>query len=236
MGETESLRALMEADRWIERVGARRAHLAEAGELAALEVELRALLTQLREAEARLAPMKGAYEEVARESSRLRDRARSLDTTLSSSTASARELTALQGELANVRTRLAECEDRELELLVDAEPLQDEVDAVKRKAQPGVARRAELIDVVAQLQASLEDELIALRLARGEKTTDVAPALLNRYETAMAHAGTSGAAQVVEGHCDGCRIALSPLDLDRFRNLAADTFMVCPECGRLLLA
>ncbi len=236
MGETESVRALMEADRWIERVSSRRTHLAEAGELAALEVELRALLAQLREAEVRLAPVKDAFEEVARESSRLRERARSLDRTLSSSTASARELAALQGELANVRTRLAESEDRELELLIAAEPLQDEVDSVKRRAQPGVERRSELIDVVAQLQASLEDELIALRIARSAKAADVAPALLARYETAMAHAGTSGAAQVVDGHCDGCRLALSPLDFDRFRNLPADTFMVCPECGRLLLA
>ena len=236
MGETEALRTLMEADRWIERVGAKRSRLAEAGELAGLEADLRALLGELRDAEARLAPVKEAYEEAARESSRLRERARTLDATLSSSTASARELAALQGELANVRTRLAVSEDRELELLIEAEPLQGDVDAVKRRAQPGVARRAELVDVVAQLQASLDDELVALRRERAEKASEVAPALLARYEAAMNHAGTSGAAQVVDGHCDGCRLALSPLDLDRFRNLPADAVMVCPECGRLLLA
>jgi predicted nucleic acid-binding Zn-ribbon protein len=47
--------------------------------------------------------------------------------------------------------------------------------------------------------------------------------------------GTSGAALVVEGRCDGCRLALSPLDFDRFKAQAPETFMDCPECGRLLL-
>jgi predicted nucleic acid-binding Zn-ribbon protein len=40
---------------------------------------------------------------------------------------------------------------------------------------------------------------------------------------------------VVEGRCDGCRLALAPLDHDRFKSRALDTFMDCPECGRLLL-
>jgi predicted nucleic acid-binding Zn-ribbon protein len=56
-----------------------------------------------------------------------------------------------------------------------------------------------------------------------------------RYDVAMTRAGTSGAAQVVEGRCEGCRLALAPLDYDHFKAQAPDTFMDCPECGRLLL-
>jgi uncharacterized protein len=225
----------MEADRWIDRVSAQKTHLPESAELTTLESELRQLLGELKVAEARLAPVKTAYDEVSRESKRLKDRAGDLDATLTASTAHARELTALQGELAHVRSLLSESEDRELDLLLQVEPLEDEVASIKRRAQPGVLKRSELTEAIAQLRSSLDDELVALKEARAETATTLPATLLARYEAALAHAGTSGAAQVVEGRCDGCRLALSPLDYDRFKSLPLDKFMDCPECGRLLI-
>jgi uncharacterized protein len=235
VSETDDVRALMEADRWIDRVTSQKTHLPELAELTSLEAELRQLLKDLHEAESLVAPVKSEYEGVARESAHLKDRARDLDARLSSSTANARELTALQSELTHVRGLLAENEDRELELLMQVEPLDEKVASIKATAQPGVARRAELVDTIAQLRATLDEELVALRESRASKAAPLPAALLSRYEAALKRSGTSGAAQVVDGRCDGCRIALSPLDFDRFKSLAPDTFMDCPECGRLLL-
>lgn len=225
----------MEADRWIDRVSTQKTHLPEIAELATLEVELRGLLKDLHEAEGRLAPVKSAYDDVSRESERLKNRANDLDATLASSTANARELAALQKELTHVRDLLSEREDRELELLLELEPREGEVESIKRRAQPGVGRRSELIDVIAKLQSTLDEELLSLRRSREELVGAVAANLLARYDVALARASTSGAAQVVEGRCDGCRLALSPLDHDRFKSQALDTFVDCPECGRLLL-
>lgn len=235
VSKAESLRALMEVDRWIERIRAQRSHLPELAELANLEAELRGLLGELRTAEADLAPLKSEHERVAEESLRLRKRERDLDAALSSSTANARELSALQGELTHVRELLAASEDRELELLVALEPLEEAVSTIKQRAQPGVARRGELQAAINELGASLDEELAAQRAARVEIADAVAPALRARYEAAMARVGVSGAEQVIEGRCDGCRIALSPLDYDRFKSLDEDDFMDCPSCGRLLL-
>ena len=109
------------------------------------------------------------------------------------------------------------------------------VNAVKERAQPAVARRTELQGVILQLQATLDEELASLREARHERAAALSPELLARYDAAFARVGTSGAAQVDAGRCDGCRIALSPLDHDRWKGQAAGTFMTCPECGRLLL-
>jgi predicted nucleic acid-binding Zn-ribbon protein len=225
----------MEADRWIDRVSSQKTHLPEIAELTELEAELRRLLHDLRESEGRLTPVQRAYEDAAGESGRLKKRATDLDATLKSSTANARELTALQSELEHVRTLLNESEDRELERLMEFEAAENEVASIKQRAQPGVLRRSELMEAIAQLQASLEEELVSLRVARSDRTLVLPAALLARYDVAMARVGTSGAAQVVEGRCDGCRIALSPLDYDRFRAQGVDTFMECPECGRLLL-
>ena len=235
MSETDALRALMEADRWIERVTGQRSHLPEIAELATLEVELRGLLVELRAAEAALAPLMATYEVVAKESGRLKTRASDLDATLASSTANARELAALQNELTHVRALLGESEDRELELLLAVEPVEAKVASIKTRAQPSVLRRTELRDVIAQLQATLDEELVALRRDRDERATALSLSLFSRYDAALARSGTSGAAQVVEGRCDGCRIALSPLDFDRWKSQAPSTYLDCPECGRLLL-
>jgi predicted nucleic acid-binding Zn-ribbon protein len=226
----------MEADRWIDRVNAQKTHLPEMAELAALEIELRAQLKALNEAQTALTPVRTAYEESQREGERLRARAENLDKTLSNSTANARELAALQTELQHVRALLERSDDLELEYLMAVEPLDEAVRAVKAAAQPAVARRSELQATIGELQVSLDDEMLALRTTRVEKASAVPPELLTRYEAAFARVGTSGASQVVSGHCDGCRIALSPLDLDRWKGQPEGTFMSCPECGRLLLA
>jgi hypothetical protein len=225
----------MEADRWIDKVSAQKTHLAEMVELTALEVDLRGLLKSLNEAQATLAPVQSSYEGAQREGERLRTRAEGLDKTLSNSTANARELAALQTELVHVRELLERNDDRELELLMAVEPLDDAVRSIKAEAQPAVARRGELQSAITELHGSLDEELVALRGQRSALASAVAAPLLARYEAAFARVGTSGAAQVVSGHCDGCRIALSPLDVDRWKGQPEGSFMTCPECGRLLL-
>ncbi len=57
----------MEADRWIDRVGTQKTHLPELAELSALEVELRAQLKALNEAQATLEPVRRAYDEAQHE-------------------------------------------------------------------------------------------------------------------------------------------------------------------------
>lgn len=236
MSESDALRSLMEADRWVERVSAQRNHLAEMAELSTLEGELRGLLGALREAETALAPIRTAFEDAEKEAERLRRRVGDLDRTLAASTANARELTALQREVEHVRELLGRSEDRELEYLVALEPLEDEMAAIKARAQPGMGRRVELQAIIKDLQDSLDEELVALRATRAEKAQTLSAELLARYDYAYARVGGSGAAQVNAGRCDGCRIALSPLDVDRWKAQPAGTFMACPECTRLLLA
>jgi predicted nucleic acid-binding Zn-ribbon protein len=233
--ETEELRALMQADRWIERVASQREHLPEMTELAALEGNLRSLSKALEEAKNALSPVRSSYEAVERETSRLAKRGAELERTLAASTANVRELTVLHAELEHVRELLALAEDRELELLIEVEPLDEQVAAIKGQAQPGLVRRGELQGIIAELQASLDEELVALRRGRDEAAGALSSELAARYEGLKKRVGTSGAAQVDEGRCDGCRIALSPLDLSRYKAQPAGEFMTCAECGRLLV-
>jgi hypothetical protein len=235
MDHLDTLRALLDADRWIERVHAQREHLPELAELATLEGELRALLAALQEAQATAAPVRAAYLTAQEAARRHLARAHDLEGALATSTGSARELSAMTHELEQVRAHVRDAEDEELNRLLELEPLDEAVAAIKERAQPGVARREELRDVVTQLRASLDEEIAALRVSRGELALSLEPEWRQRYETALARAGVAGAARVDAGRCDGCRLALSPLDRDRVARLEPGVVMDCPACGRLLL-
>jgi predicted nucleic acid-binding Zn-ribbon protein len=233
--QIETLRALNDADRWIERVVAQREHLPELEEQAGVETELRSLLAALQEAQQSAEPVRRSYISAQETAKRLSTRATDLEVALASSTGSARDLSAMQHELEQVRERVGAAEDEELNFLLELEPLDDTIAAIKARAQPGVARRAQLQADVAQLRATLNDEVVALRQSRAGLASSLEPQWRQRYDAALSRAGISGAAYVDSGRCDGCRIALSPLDFDRFRHLETGVVMDCPECGRLLL-
>jgi len=137
--------------------------------------------------------------------------------------------------LENLTTRLSDAEDTEVALLLDLEPMDELADALRAAAAPLVEHRAQLKDAIRELSASLLDERAHLQVERANVAASVAPALLGRYEEALARSGVSGAARYDTGRCDGCRIALSPLDRDRIRALGEGDFLSCPECGRILL-
>jgi predicted nucleic acid-binding Zn-ribbon protein len=235
MSDLESLQALMEADRWIDKVRAQREHLAEITELADVEKELRSLASRLGEIEAVRRPARDAFNEAADRAESLRQRRSELERRMQSATAPARELTAMQQELDHLAKILNEAEDQEVGLLLELEPLDEVAHEIKTQAQPLAQRRAELQGTIRELQGSIDDELVHLREARAKSVENVSVALRARYDTALARSGVSGAARFDEGRCDGCRIALSPLDRDRVRQLGTNSFLDCPECGRILL-
>ena len=225
----------MEADRWVERVIAQRNHLPEMAELALLEEELRSLVASLKQAQVDQAPIQKKYSELQDGAEKLRKRSHDIQAKLDSSTANARELSALQTEIEHVRELLSKAEDLELEAFLELEPLDQSVENIKAAAQPKMERRAELQAQIVSLQATLDDEIISLRSSREVCAAQVQSELLKAYEAAHKRVGISGAAQVDNARCDGCRIELSPLDFDRWKAQPQDSFMACPECGRLLL-
>ncbi len=235
MTDADALRALMEADRWIDRVSAQRDHLPEAEELAALEAELRGEVGAIRDAEGALAPLRAAYDEVATRADRVQQRRRELETALASSTGGARDLSAMHHELESVSAQGDVADEEALGLLETLEEHDAVVKRLRHEIRPKLARREELRGTVEQLRASLDEEVASLRAAREERARAVSDTLLARYQRALTRAGTSGASQIVSGRCDGCRIALAPLDLDRAKGQAEGAFMDCPSCGRILL-
>jgi predicted nucleic acid-binding Zn-ribbon protein len=235
MNDRETLLALMEADRWIERVKSQRVALPEIDELRGVEDELRELAARLHSVEAELRPTRDAFNAAADSANSLRQRRSELEARLSTASAPARELAAMNQELGNLTRRLSDAEDTEVALLLELEPMEQVVEEIRTQAQPLAHRRHGLHEAITSLQASLDDELANLRTAR-EITAEAVPSMLRRrYDTALVRSGISGAACFDGVRCDGCRISLAPVDADRIKALGENQFLDCPSCGRLLV-
>jgi len=229
------LREIVELDRLLDRLAYQRDHGAEAAELAKVEHHLRELAGELKAVEATRAPLVAELNAVRAEIEGLRARRGSLEARLASSTGGAKELGALSHEIETLTATISTREDREIELVLLDEPYADRVAEIRRAAEPLVERRVELQAAVAAAVAAFDDELAVTREARATAAAPVEAALLQRYEHIKQRVGVSGAAFESDGRCDGCRMALSPLDRDRFHAVANDATFTCPECGRLLL-
>lgn len=236
MSELETLARLRDADRWLDRLKAQRDHLPELAELDEVEHQLRVLADRLRDVEADRRPTREAFQAAVDRAESLRQRRRDLEARLGTASGPGRDLAAMSAELDRLVQSLSEAEDSEVALLLELEPLEELTAEIKGTAQPLVARRAELQAAVRDLRASLDDELAHRREERQRLARELPAALFTRYESALTRAGVSGAAGLDGTRCDGCRVALSPADVDRFKAAGEGQFMDCPHCGRLLLS
>ncbi len=158
-----------------------------------------------------------------------RDRAR-----LADGSTPARELIALQHELASLTRRQSELEDAELELMEQRDKSQSALDGV-------VARTEELRvtrdGVSAEHQTALA-ELAARRTRLAGSREPIANAipgdLLDLYESIRETSGI-GAALLQAGLCGGCRLELSGVERARAAKLPRDEVIHCDECGRILV-
>jgi len=73
------------------------------------------------------------------------------------------------------------------------------------------------------------------RLAgRKPLAADLPADLIKLYEQIREHTGM-GAALLRAGRCEGCRLELTPTDLQRIRSAPPDEVLRCEECRRILV-
>lgn len=150
-------------------------------------------------------------------------------------TGPARELEALQHEMASLGRRQSELEDAELELMEQREQAQATYDDLERRL---VTTREQREQVGARLDQTLSD------IARDEEfkvgarqplAADLPADLVALYEKIREQSGGIGAALLRSGRCEGCRLELSGVEWSRVRGAAPDEVVRCDECRRILV-
>ncbi len=170
------------------------------------------------------------------EINQVRGRAETHEATLySGSVNNPRELQALQDDIEALRRRQRALEDDDLEIMEELEPV------VAALAEFD-AQLTVLADEASQLQAALGSvtaDIDAETARIGQERSDLAAGIdadvLADYEQLRVQCGGVGIARLEGGHCGGCHLALSAVEVDRIRKLPGDARVVCEECGRLLV-
>ena len=93
---------------------------------------------------------------------------------------------------------------------------------------------ASLRAAIAEAEVAIEAELATVRAERDEAAAGIDGELLAQYDQLRSKLGGIAIARLVGGHCQGCHLALSAVEVDRIRKLPADEPATCEECGRLL--
>lgn len=230
----DRLLELQRIDTSIDRLEQRRGQL-EAGE------ELSAARKEMEEAEARLGEIRLAADAVTSESSRLEHEIESMNAKLAAegkrmydgSIANARELEALQHEIAALKERRSRAEDDLLEQMVRLEELDARASEADREVT-GARGRVDALggDSVRELQ-EIEAGLTERRAERSAIVPEVDEELLELYEDLRRQKHGVGAAAIVDGVCQACNEKLSAVELDRLKH--TEGVKRCEYCRRIVV-
>ena len=146
-----------------------------------------------------------------------------------------RELQGFQDEVASLGRRVGELEDKELEILVEREPVDEAVAAADAEAATLRARADDLAARITVAEAEIDAELATVVTEREAAAAAVPADLLAEYEQLRADNGGVGVARLEHGTCGGCHMNLSAMERDRIKALPPDALVHCEECGRLLV-
>ena len=148
---------------------------------------------------------------------------------------SLRDLQALQDEIAGLRSRQSDLEDRAIEALEDAERLDEQMSELEA-AKAGADREAgELSARLEAAEAEIESRLGAVAEARAAAAAGIDPGLLARYERLLPVFGNSAAVSFDPARGCGCPSAMPAVEVDRVKRCPPGSVLDCEECGRIVL-
>ncbi|CAN2236763.1 COG1579 Zn-ribbon protein, possibly nucleic acid-binding [actinobacterium SCGC AAA044-D11] len=208
--------------------------LPEREQLTAIIARLAASDELLKVAEAELADVTIDLRRSEVDVESVADRMAKDESRMSSGSASPKELEQLQHEIATLAKRKAELEDGELEIMMSVDAAKEKV-AVIKSDEEGLKKLELEINIRLENAVTELDREIALK--KSERTL-LAPkidaALIELYEKIKTNGGV-GAALLIGNTCDGCRLAINAVEMERIKSLEADELLRCEECRRILV-
>jgi len=233
-GELARLLDLQDQDLTIDRLGYRRAHLAERADLAGAEASHERLATEIAGLAGTLTGVRaresGLEDEVAATTARITSLERRSDPSTSY-----RDQQAIAEEVASLSQRQRDLEDQVLVLMEEREALEEALEPLNASSAELEREKMALRDSLAEREAALDVELEAARARRQQIAAEVAPSLLGIYERLRSRLEGIGAARVSDGSCGGCHLKLPASEVARLRHLEGDALIFCDQCGRILV-
>ncbi|MEM7094327.1 MAG: C4-type zinc ribbon domain-containing protein [Actinomycetota bacterium] len=166
----------------------------------------------------------------------IEDRRASENDRLYSGTVTAhKDLQAIQAELDVLAQRQEAIEDQVLELMEQAEPLDEGLASFDTRLAQVAERRLGIETQLAESEAAIDAEISSEQDDRERAASEVDAGLLGAYERTRADLGGIAVGRLNGKTCEGCHLQLSAVDFDRIRKEPADAVIPCPECERILV-
>ena len=226
---------LQALDTRLDQIAHRKATLPELAELRGLAPQTSVLDDDLVRARTALGDVQREITKADSDVQLVRDRSARDQTRMDAGQGTAKDLQALQHEVAALARRQTVLEDIELEVMERAESLAADVARLE-------AARAELAVRVGELEAlrdkafaELDAEVEQIGRSRADIVAGVGDELVRLYEKIRASSGGIGAAVLRQRRCEGCRLELNQVDINRLTAAAPDEVLRCEECRRILI-
>jgi predicted nucleic acid-binding Zn-ribbon protein len=193
-------------------------------------VSARSRLEQLESALAEKTPMRQRSERKVRE---LEEKLQAVDKRLySGSVTNPKQFTAAEEERAFLQEQCSEEENTLLELMVEVDDLSSSIEQKKKDLEQIETQRSQDETRLLKDQGRLVAELTHQGEVRAGIIPTIPPRALSVYESLLKSRGGTAVAKVERGMCQGCRIALPTLELQRART--SKDIVQCNSCRRIL--
>jgi hypothetical protein len=234
--DLQQLLAVQDLDTSITQLQHRRDVLVESSGLAALEGRLAVLDAEQADAAARRGVLTATQKELEEQIAGISERRGVVEKRMYAATSSSgRDLQAMNDEVRHLTERRAELEELELVAMLEQDPIDAELAALRERLTPLETEAVELRRQVAESRVEIDAALAEAIVSRAAAAAELPTALADRYETLRSHLKGTGAARLVGSHCDGCHLELSSVEVEKIHALPPGEMATCEQCGRILV-
>lgn len=227
---------LQELDTRLERLEHRLRSLPEIAEATQLKERVDAIDAELIAAQTKASDVERHQRKAETDVDQVRARAdRNAKRLESGQITNAKELQNLQSEVASLARRQAELEEVVLEVMEQAEALNTEAVRLTEEREVAVAKFTEVTARRDTAAAEIQWDRTRATQDRERVSADLPADLMALYEKLRAQYDGVAAAPLRYGRCNGCKLALSTMELNDIRAADDDEIMRCDNCRRVLV-
>jgi predicted nucleic acid-binding Zn-ribbon protein len=235
MSELEALLDVQRLDNTIDQLRFKHDNLPERSGISETVATLAELNGSSAEEESARDALRREERDLEAQSNDLSEKAGVLDGKLyGGAVTSPKEATAMTEEIANLRAKVSGLEDSALELLVEIEPLDEALIETEAKRGALEGKKTQLEADLVQKAAELDAEIATTETARATAAEPIGDDRLELYRKLRITYGPRAVVEFDPNKDGGCPVAMSAVELDRWKHLPAGTLDHCVDCGRLV--
>ncbi len=142
------------------------------------------------------------------------------------------EFSALSHEIETVEKAITLLEDREIELMEEAESLKPEIASAEQTHAADKSKYEGQISNLGEKETNLKNRIAEMEAARQQAAGEVDEELLERYDRLFQTKNAAAVVALEHDVCTGCHMKVTTQTSVELR--AEKSIISCPQCGRIL--